>query len=87
MDTKVLLVWRKRCQKEATKETGSQSERWLGLNLGATFSEFLVTRHSFSSTQLGSGHIPVLRLAMEEAGPEKVLKLKISFVEGTLFGR
>ena len=87
VDTKVLLVWRKRCQKEATKETGSQSERWLGLNLGATFSEFLVTRHSFSSTQLGSGHIPVLRLAMGEAGPEKVLKLKISFVEGTLFGR
>ena len=87
MDTKVLLVWRKRCQKEATKETGSQSERWLGLNLDATFSEFLVTRHSFSSTQLGSGHIPVLRLAMGEAGAEKVLKLKISFVEGTLFGR
>jgi len=87
VDTKVLLVWRKGCQKEATKETGSQSERWLGLNLGATFSEFLVTRHSFSSTQLGSGHIPVLRLAMEEAGAEKVLKLKISFVEGTLFGR
>ena len=27
------------------------------------------------------------RLAMGEAGPEKVLKLKISFVEGTLFGR
>ena len=86
MDTKVLLVWRKGCQKEATKETGSQSERWLGLNLGATFSEFLVTRHSFSSTQLGSGHIPVLRLAMGEDGAEKVLKLKISFVEGTLFG-
>ena len=55
VDTKVLLVWRKGCQKEATKETGSQSERWLGLNLGATFSEFLVTRHSFSSSQLGSG--------------------------------
>ena len=87
MDTKVLLVWRKGCQKEATKETGSQSERWLGLNLGATFSEFLVTRHSFSSTQLDSGHIPALRLAMGEAGAEKVLKLKISFVEGTLFGR
>ena len=32
-------------------------------------------------------HIPVLRLAMGEAGAEKVLKLKISFVEGTLFGR
>jgi len=87
VDAKVLLVWRKRCQKEATKETGSQSERWLGLNLGATFSEFLVTRHSFSSTQLGSGLIPVLRLAIREAGAEKVLKLKISFVEGTLFGR
>ena len=88
VDTKVLLVWRKGCQKEATKETGSQSERWLGLNLGATFSEFLVTRHSFSSTQLGSGHIPVLRLAiMGGAGAEKVLKLKISFVEGTLVGR
>ena len=31
VDTKVLLVWRKRCQKEATKETGSQSERWIGI--------------------------------------------------------
>ena len=76
VDTKVLLVWRKRCQKEATKETGSQSERWLGLNLGATFSEFLVTRHSFSSTQLGSGHIPVLRLDQKKCWNWKYLLSK-----------